>query len=129
MDHAVQISIREDVIHVPQYLISKIRQSILSMIYQTSTLSFEYIQHAFLFTETDQLQLQALARNYACEIDRMNTATKKELIDLPKGKITTASTYITKESNQFYSSLAIPRILYISTNTIEIHPSSDLAVS
>jgi hypothetical protein len=128
-DDNVKIQIRENSIDAPQYLIMKIKQLIKSMICQTTTLTFQYIPNAFTLTEKDYLQLKVLAKNYNCEIDKIDTETKKELFLLPKGKITSTSKYIEKESKQFYSSLSIPRILLISNNTIEIHKSNDLTVS
>ncbi len=128
-DDNVKIQIRENLIIAPHYLIIKMKQLIQSMICQTTTLIFRYIQNAFLLTEKDNLQLKVLAKNYNCEIDKIDTETKKELILLPNGKNVSTSKYIINESNQFYSSLSIPRILLISNNTIEIHKSYDLTVS
>lgn len=99
------------------------------MISKKTTIVFRYIQNAFILTEKDNLQLKILAQNFNCEIDKINIETKKELILLPKEKVKSTSNYIIKESNQFYSSLSIPKILSVSNNTIEIHKSYDLPVS
>lgn len=128
-DDNVKLQIHGDLIHAPQYLIMKMKQLIQSMICQTTIVIFQYIQNAFILTEKDYLQLKVLAQNYNCEIDKIDTETKKELILLPTGKNASTSNYIIKESSQFYSSLSIPRILLISNNTIEIHKSYDLTVS
>ncbi len=125
----VKIQIRENSIDAPQYLIMKMKELIQSMICQTITLTFQYIPNAFTLTEKDYLQLKVLAKNSNCEIDKIDIETKKKIFLLPKGKIISTSKYIEKESNQFYSSLSIPRILLISNNTIEIHKSNDLTVS
>ncbi|CAF0983783.1 unnamed protein product [Rotaria sordida] len=127
-DDNIKIKIRENIIIAPQYLIIKIKQLIQSKIFQTITLIFRYIKNAFILTEKDHLKLTTLAQNYHCEINKIDTATKKELIILPKGKNTTTSKYIMNQSNQFYSSLSIWKKLSISNNTIEIHTSYDSTV-
>jgi len=128
-DDNVKIHIRENSITAPQYLLMKMKQLIQSMIFQTATLNFQYIENAFILTEKDHLQLKVLGQNYNCEIDKIDSKTKKELILLPKGKFSSTSKHIIKESNRFYSSLSIPRKLSISNNTIEIHRTYDLTVS
>ncbi|CAF3078094.1 unnamed protein product [Rotaria sp. Silwood2] len=124
----VKIQIRENIILSPQYLIMKIKQLVQSMVFQTSTTIFRYIQNAFTLTEKDQSKLKNLAQNYNCEINKINIETKKELIILPKEKNVTTSKYITNESNQYYFSLTIWRKLSMSHNTIEIHKSYGLIV-
>jgi hypothetical protein len=126
-DDNVKIQIRENQIHVPQYLIVKIKQLIQSMVYQRTILRFQYIQNAFILKEKDYLALKSIARNYNCELEEIKTETKKELIILPKGTNASTSKYILNESKQFYSSLSISRILSIKNNTIEIHKSYDIA--
>ena len=128
-DDNVKIEIHANLITAPQYLIMKIKKLIQSMIFQTVTLRFQCIRNACTLTEQDHSQLKVLAENYNCEIDKICIETRKELVILPKGKDKLSSKYITKESNQFYSSLSFWRKLSISNSTIEIHQSYDFPAS
>ncbi|CAF1114353.1 unnamed protein product [Adineta steineri] len=124
-DDNVKIQIRENSIIAPQYLTMKIKQLIQSMISNTSTLNFRYIENAITLTEQNDLQLKVLAQTYNCELDRIDINTREEPILLPKGKNISASTNIVNESEDFYSSLFVFSQLFIATNTIEIHKSDN----
>jgi hypothetical protein len=127
-DDDVKIQIRENSIVAPQYLIMKIKHLIQSMTFQSTTLIFQYIENALTITEKNHLELNQLTQNYNCEIDKIDIHTKREPIILPKGKNASASKFIIKQSDQFYSSLTIPKKVSISNHTIEIHRSNDLTV-
>jgi len=122
-DDNVKLKIREDVIHAPQYLIREMKQLVLSMFYQQTSLNFQYIEHAIAFTNEHRAQIEALARNYNCQIENIQTQTKREYNSLPRRQTISSSKYITKQSNEFSSSVSIPKIISIGKNTIEMHRS------
>jgi hypothetical protein len=128
-DDNVKLQIRANAITAPQYLIMKMKHLIQSMIFQATSLIFEYIENAFIYPEKVLLQLNSVAQKYNCEIDEMATETKKEAVVLPRRQNASTSNYIIKQSDQFVSSVSIPRKLSVSNNTIEIHKSYDLPVS
>ncbi len=128
-DDHIKLQIREDSITAPQYLINKIKQLIQSMIFQTTSLIFQYLENALIYSDKVLQQLNTTAKNFNCEIDKIDIETNKEAILLPKRQNTSTSKYIIKQSEQFYSSLSIPKKLLISNHSIEIHKSCDLPVS
>ena len=126
-DH-VKIEIREDVIHAPQYLIMKIKELVQSMTNQRRILRFSCVPNGLRLTDNDRLQVEILAQHQNCQIEQIETTMTKELIVLPKGKNSTTSKYLSKESNQFQSAFPISKSLSLSQHTIEIHQSYDQSV-
>ncbi|CAF3581457.1 unnamed protein product [Rotaria sp. Silwood1] len=128
-DDNVKIKIRENQLYAPDYLKIKIQQRIYNLIDQQYPITFQYITNNSILTNDEKLQLEEIAQQFHCQINKIDLQTKKELVTLPK--ITNTSTskstskFIIKQSKEFYYSLSILKKTLISNSTIELHLAHD----
>ena len=126
-DDNVKIIIRENLFYAPQYLISKIKDMINSLIFLRSIITFQTIQNNFMLTTNENFELEKIAQKFSCQIDRIDIENNNEIIKLPKTQGTSTIKLISKlviqQSNQFLNTQTIFKRLSTSNDhsAIEIH--------
>jgi hypothetical protein len=128
-DDNVKIQIRENLFYAPQYLTSKIKQLINTLIFQTATIIFQCIENACMLTTNENLKLEQITRKYNCQIEKVDIQTKNEIVKLPKARTTSTtqstSKFIIQESNRFVTTLTMLKRLSTSIGGIEIHKTNN----
>ncbi|CAF2915481.1 unnamed protein product [Rotaria sp. Silwood2] len=129
-DDNVKIKIRENQLYAPHYLKIKIQQRINNLIDQQYPLIFQYIGNDSILTNDEKLQLEEIAGQFKCQIDKIDLQTKKEIVTLPKvintSTLKSSPKFIIKKSKEFYSSLSLLKTTSIANSTIELHLANDV---
>ncbi|CAF3924690.1 unnamed protein product [Rotaria magnacalcarata] len=128
-DYNVKIHLRENRLYVPDHLKNKILQRITNLIDSQHPITFQCIGSNYIITNDEKLQMEIIARQFKCEIDKIEYQTNIELVTLPKSTNTymlpSVPKFIINKSKEFHSSLSILKKLSISNSTIELHFAND----
>ncbi|CAF3537312.1 unnamed protein product [Rotaria socialis] len=128
-DYDVKIHLRENRLYVPDHLKSKILQRITNLIDSQHPITFQCIGSNYIITNDEKLQMEIIARQFKCEIYKIEYQSNIQLVTLPKSTntytLSSVPKFIINKSKEFHSSLSILEKLSISNSTIELHFAHD----
>ncbi|CAF4260209.1 unnamed protein product [Rotaria sp. Silwood2] len=118
----VQIRIRQKEFYAPQYRIEEIKQRIYELICQTIICSIQMIENSLSLIDDNNSQLNEIAKNYCCRIERIESKAEMQVFPIPKALTKTSSTpsLTIRQSDAFCSSLSVKKISVLN-GSVEIY--------